>query len=261
MLKKFTTSLSKPPLAIFFIKDSWSKIILYIFMIPILMIIPAFILSFTQPGMPHVIYQEINQVMAEDFRLENTYIENYHLVTTEHKAASLDYYQFAVGSYEEQNRMTFVFGEDGITLMVLSLEADYMSYQELNLENYDFSSTDQQDIYRLTNAIRDIYNEQTYIEVGNILAQYFIYLFDYVVVILIMAILSQMIAPMLRMPFNMRFKLSTYLSTVYVVINLIAALTAQAWLTYVSILVVYVYHIWAFRSIKIIPKGVGNGRQ
>jgi hypothetical protein len=54
----------------------------------------------------------------------------------------------------------------------------------------------------------------------------------------------------------MRFKLSVYLTTVWMVSELILSLFNVQYLDFVSVLLVYIYHVIAYRSIRVIKKGV-----
>ncbi len=256
MFKKFTTSLTKPPLAIFFIKDSWVKIFLYIFILPIVMIIPSVFMLITQPAMTQDMYQETYQLVQSKFRFDDASISDYKLTYTETKSFSTATYDICMGTAANSRAVSFVFVSNGISVEFMDQKLDFHSYAELGLEFYDFSSTQAIDIHTLTLVIQDVYQSQYYIHMASVIQQYLWYVVDYLVVIIIMAFMSSLMAPMLRMPFAMRFKLSTYLSTIYVFANLIAILLGIAAITYISIIFVYIYHIWVFRSIKVVPKGV-----
>ena len=74
--------------------------------------------------------------------------------------------------------------------------------------------------------------------------------------VLEMALLIVFFINRIPMPFSLRLKLSLYLTTVYGVVQLILVLFSVTYLNFIALIAVYIYHVWAYRSIKIIPKGV-----
>lgn len=262
MFKKITTSLSKPPLVIFFIKDKWKHVILYMLFLPLLLIIPSIVLSFTQSAMTNDMYDAVYQTVGNEFRFDDVTLSNYTLTYQASYTTSLDTFDLSIGTYENQATISFVFEEKGVAIYALGQEVNYHSYQSLDIETIDFSSTDSKDIHELSLIIKEIYQAQAFLIIGNLVFQYILFLFDYLIIILIMSVLSKMMLPFgMKIPFKTQFKLSTYLSTIYVFSNFVLILLGLSAYNFLSITLVYIYHLWAFRSIKVMPKGVSqNGK-
>lgn len=257
MIKKFMTSLSKPPLTIFFIRDSWFKVIFYVIFVTFLIVVPTIIKSTINPTMDLQRYQNMQSTLKSDFIIENAQIIDGTLSYEGSGSFSFDYFNVYLGGNEfSNNSVNFVFEENDLAIYVVDIEIDRQSYESLNLEDYDFSSTDDQDITKLSVALKQMYEQQSFIMTAEIFATYFLTLFDYVFIALLMALLMVFFINKIPMPFSLRFKLSLYLTTVYGVMQLILVLFSATYLNFISLIAVYIYHVWTYRSIKIIPKGV-----
>jgi uncharacterized protein DUF1189 len=257
MIKKFMTSLSKPPLTIFFIKDSWFKVIFYVFFVSFLVVIPTIIKSTINPTMDMIRYQDMQNSLKSDFIIENAQIVDGTLTYEAPGSFSFAYFNVYLGDNElSNNSVNFVFEENDLVIYVVDIEIDRQNYQSLNMDNYDFSSTDNQDVTRLSVAIKQMYEAQSFIMTAEIFATYFLTFFDYIFIALLMAVLMVFFINRIPMAFSLRLKLSLYLTTVYGVIQLILVLFDVSYLNFIALITVYIYHVWTYRSIKIIPKGV-----
>ena len=74
MFKRLTTSISHPPQTVFFMKDSWKRIVLYVLLLPILLIIPTLIQLYADPSMNLRRYELLTQAVKDDFRTSNASI-------------------------------------------------------------------------------------------------------------------------------------------------------------------------------------------
>ncbi|MCD4826805.1 MAG: DUF1189 family protein [Acholeplasmataceae bacterium] len=257
MFKKFTTSLSKPPLTIFFMRDSWFKIILYVIFVTFLMTTPTLIKTIINPTMDLNRYQEMQSTIKTDFIVQNAQITDGTLTFEAFDSFTFDYFNVYLGNHDlDSNSINFVFEESDLAIYVVDIEIDRQSYASLNLENYDFSSTDDNDIVKLSVAIKKMYEAQSFIWSTEVLATYFLSLFDYILISLLMATLMFFFVNRIPVPFGLRLKLSFYLTTVYGVIQLILVLFNATYLSFLALFVVYIYNIWTYKSIKIMPKGV-----
>jgi len=245
-------------------KDRWSSIILYILILPIFMVLPSIVSLINQPAMSADLYQELYEVMSSDFRFDDVTLENYTLNYTEIKHANVGVFDLSIGAYEDPLVANYVFKTEGISVYYLGQELNYYSYESLSLETYDFTSTESSNLHMISILIKNIYQQQTVIIVSDLILQYFVYVLDFLIVILIMSVLSRLLAPatLINIPFSLRFKMSVYLSTIYILSNFVLVLLGYYALNFISMILVYVYHLWAYRSIKVLPKGVNsNGRK
>lgn len=257
MFKKFTTSLSKPPLTIFFMKDSWFKVIFYVIFVTFLIVIPSFIKIAVNPNMDYLMYEDMKETLEKEFIIDHAQIIDGTLTYESYQVVDVDYFKIYLGNQNlNPNSINFVFEETSIAVYVMDIELDRVSYQTLNLESYDFGSTEPSEITRLSVALKQVYEEQTMLLYAEVFAYYLFTLIDYVLVALFLAVIMTMFVKRVPMAFSMRLKLSLYLTTIYAVIQLILVLFNASYLNILGMIAAYIYHNLAYRSITIIPKGV-----
>jgi hypothetical protein len=89
----------------------------------------------------------------------------------------------------------------------------------------------------------------------DVLLAYFTGLFDYLFYVLLLGLLGTLFIQRAPIPFKFRLKLSIYLTTIFVVIEFVLSLFNASQFGFISFLTAYMYHIWAYRSMKIIEVG------
>ena len=256
MFKRMTTSLSKPPLAVFFMKDSWGRALLYLFFIPLLLTIPLVIQSAIQPGMTISRYDNLVQVIQKDFTAPNTTIQNGILTFETDKKAKFDHFTIYIGNLEmDQSSIAIKFEASDLVLYMNRVEMDRISYEEINLLEHDFSDNSLENSKKLASSIRLFYNEQDALMMADIMLVYLFGLYDYTFYVLLMALMMMIFVPRIQIPFRHRFKLSIYLSTILIFLQLALSLFGLSQLDFLGVFVLYFYHIWAYRSMKTIQKG------
>jgi len=203
-------------------------------------------------------YDAMVQVIEDDFRSQNaTIVDGILSYETPINASVLGLFTFYLGDQDLSNRtFNFVFEENGLTFYVARYRIEKVSYADLNLLNHDFSSTDSEALRTLSLALKLYIEEQSYIAFADISAEYIYGLLDYVFIALLMTFVMLMFINHVQFPFKFRFKLSVYLSSIWIVSELILSLFHLEQLEIISMLLVYVYHILAYRSFKVITKVV-----
>ncbi len=262
MIKRLTTSLTKPPRLVFFMKDSWKRIVLYFLLLPLILVIPSIVRFVIEPDMSVAQYDALADVLKTQFNLEGETIVDGVFSTTIAQTTTYDFFQItttdsAINTYT----MTFLFNDENLELYIGNMVYNSLSYTELGLENYTFDLTDSTNLNTLTTAIKTLYNTQRLTVYIQLTATYFIALLDFLMIVLLLAIIDHFIVPNQIFSFKLRLKLSVYASTIYIFSELVFVLLGITQLNFISIIITYIYHIWIYRSIKIIPKGVNiNGK-
>jgi len=252
-----TTSLSKPPLAVFFMKDSWVRALLYLFFLPLLLIIPLLIQSTIQKGMSISRYDALVQVIQKEFTTQNTSISNGILTYESSLKINIDYFFIHLGDQEtERSQIVLKFETEDIVLYMSNTEFARKSYEDINLTDHDFSDYSLENSRKLANSIKVFYDEQDIFFMADLIIIYRDGLYNYVFYVFLMVIMMMLFVPQIQIPYRYRFKLSIYLSTILIFIQLILALFGLSQLEFISIFALYFYHIWAYRSMKTIQKGV-----
>lgn len=259
MFKRLTTSLTRPPQAVFFIKDSWGKTLLYFLLIPMLLMIPIWLSVTINPGMSIDRYEGLVDAIKRDFVLEGTWIENGRLVNPQDATTSFDYFTVGMGDIESSNQqILFYFAETELTLKVANITFDGITYDSLNLSDYDFGDDSNINIRRLAGAIKQYYDAVEVFDTSEIFIVYLSAMIDYALLVLLMAFLMIFISRDVPFTFSQRVKLSVYLSTIWIFMQLIIILFDETILDFLAVGVLYFYHFWAYRSIKWIEGGSMN---
>ncbi|MDO9628320.1 MAG: DUF1189 family protein [Acholeplasmataceae bacterium] len=256
MFKRMTTSLSKPPLAVFFMKDSWGRALLYLFFLPLLLIIPILGKSAINPGMSIERYDTLIQSIQKNFTVQNTTIIDGVLSYEGSAKAKFDHFSLYIGNQEmERSTIALIFEETELVLYMNKIEFERVNYEEINLMNHDFSDNSLANSRKLASSIKIFYDEQDIFLTTDVMLTYLFGLYDYTFYVLLMAIMMMLFVPNVQIPFRYRLKLSIYLSTIYIFIVFVLLLFGQKQLEFLSVFALYFYHIWAYRSMKTIQKG------
>lgn len=251
MFKRLTTSLTRPPQAVFFIKDSWGKTLLYFFLIPMLLMIPVWLSVTINPGMSVDRYEILVSSIKRDMVLEGTMIENGVLINPQDVTTSFEYFTIGMGNISTSNQqIMFYFDQTKLTLKVANITFDGVSYSEINLDNYDFSDSSNTNVRRLAGAIKTYYDAVDVFDTSEIFIVYLSAIIDYALLALLMAFLMIFVSRTLPFTFSQRLKLSVYLSTIWIFMQLVIILFDEPILDFLAVGVLYVYHFWAYRSIK-----------
>jgi len=256
MFKRLKTSISNPPQVIYFMKDSWWRVILYLLLVPILLTLPLIIRSTITDEMTSSRYALIVDTIQSDFRTSEATIVDGVFTTNASINAKFEYFNLIIGDRDyDPSSVNIVFGESDLIMYISNVEFNRKSYEELNLSNHDFSSIDINEIKELAFAIRLFFEGQSVISMMDVLLTYFTGLFDYLFYILLLGLLGTLFIQRAPIPFKFRLKLSIYLTTVFVVVEFVLALFSAPQLGFISFLIAYIYHMWAYRTMQIIEVG------
>jgi hypothetical protein len=256
MLQRLKMSLTQPPRVVFFLNDSWLRILLYILLMPLILIVPAIIQSSINPGMNLDRATLLTQTIYQDLLGYEAEIIDGTLFFNEPVMVSFDYIDLNIGTSKNAREIIgFTFSEKELILTVGRMEYQRATYEELALTNFDFRDKTNENALVLSIAIRNFYNQQSIIDTFEVILLYFMRMLDYLLFILFMPLVMLLIFRHHQMTWTQRFKFSVYLTTIWVFVELFIDLINQRELGFLSILMLYIYHFWAYRSIIVIKKG------
>ena len=220
--------------------------------------IPMFITILVDSNMSIDRYETMTQAIKEDFRVENASIVDGVLAyETPAKATFSDLFTLYLGDQELDNRtFNFVFEENRMIFYIAEIQIDQVSYSELNLLNHDFNSTDAEELRTINLALKTYIEQQSYITFVDFTVQYIFGLMDYLFIVLLMSLMMFIFVARVQIPYKLRFKLSVYLSTIWIFSEFTLSLFHMEELEFISMIFVYVYHILAYRTFKVINKAV-----
>lgn len=256
MFKKFITSLSKPQQTIFFLTDSWFRVIGYLLTITLIISVPPLIKLAIKPEMDMSTYEELKSALKSDWVQQPASIVDGTLTMEGLAVTDFGGYNIYLGERSEyQWAVNFVFGEKELKVYVRDIPVSAHRYETLALENYDFNTLDNGEITKLSVAIKTVYEKEKVLLFGEIFGQYFLNVLDYVFVAFMLTIAFYFFNYQLQMNFTLRFKFAFYLSSIYVVMRLLLSLFNLEALNPIAVLITALYHFVAFRAIKLVPRG------
>lgn len=257
MFKRLTTSLTKPPYVVFFLNDSWVRVIIYFLILPFILVIPFLVRQTIQPGMNINRYEELVSVIKSDLLGNSMKIEDGILIGEDIYETSFDYIGLHLGyTYGSMNQFVISLDQKEITFRLMNIETYAISYEKLGLMNFDFSIDSIENARLLASYIKDFYDLQNYTTIYEATMIYIIRLTDYLIYIFFMPLIMLLLFRSNSLLFMQKIKLSIYLTTIYFFIEFLFVLFNFKNLEFISMLVLYIYHYLAYRSIIVIKKGV-----
>lgn len=251
MLRRMTTSLSNPKAVVFFMKDRLSKVIGYGLLLPVLLLIPLLLQRWVDPSMDIDRYKIMHQKIVENFKLENTQITDGVLYSSGVASTTFEYYSIYLGTNDiSPMTINVVFEKEYLALYMGDIEQKRVSYQSLQLDNFDFTNPSSQDFYLLSGAVKTLIDSYPLTFFVDLTMIYFVGVTDYFIIGLLLAFMMMIFPLPIQIPFGYRYKISLYLMSVYIVSQLILSLFNLSDLGFISIMVTYVYHLIAYRFMR-----------
>jgi hypothetical protein len=257
MFQRIRTSLTKPPLTIFYMKDSWSKVLRHLFLMPLIILLPLVLQYTVNQGMSPERFLRLQSALVNEFSEKEAMINEGVLIEEQSIIAYFDYFAIIMGNNEPQlSHIAIVFEDEHLAMYIYKTELTRMTYEHLNIGNFDFETATQADFTKLSSSIQSLIESQSVMLFIDSNLIYMTTLVDYTLIVLLMSLLMMIFVMNTPLTFKYRFKISVYLATVYLVVELILILFNLRELSFLSIFITYIYHLWAYRSMKIMPKEV-----
>lgn len=249
MFKRLATSITKPPFAVFFIKDSWVRILFYVFFMPVLITLPLMFRTILDPSMTQRRFEVMTQVIRSDFRMDLS-IEDGILNGASDVTATFDFFTLQIKERSSTGQsVSIIFEEEDLVFSFQNFEFGRKSYVELGIADYSFSDISIENARILGSAIRTLYNEIGTFGISDITIGYLYGLIDYMLYVILMAFIMMFFSRDLAFSFPERLKISAYLTSIYAVSQMFLSLISVSGFEIVSIVLLYAYHLWAFRNI------------
>lgn len=256
MFSRILLSLTKPPQTIRFAKDSWIRVIGHLLSVPLFLLLPLLLSAIVAPGMPQDRYARLVDAISADFRTEGAVIAEGKLVSTAVMTASFDHFLLVMGDVPEtMSEIVIVFANEGVSILISDVVLETKTYDQIGLANHDFNDMTAEALGNLAVSIRELIESNPMLRALDWMILYMTGLIDYILMALFMTIVMMLFTANTPFLFKVRLKLSVYLTTVYVFSQLLLVLFGLDGFETVSVLLVYVWHVWAFRSFAMMRKG------
>ena len=246
MLKRINVSIFQPSKIAFFLKDKLSYIFLYIALLSLMASFPMILSLSLSNQMPKTIKDELTSAFIRadiSCQITNGVLEPC--------ATELFTYQtivFKTNSEPAQQVYQIIFEREGLTFYYDTLALKTYRYDDLNMTNINLNMASEADQAVFSEATDLFYNDlkpyfvisgSTIIVGANIIL--------YVALALIMAFFYGLRPEKLK--FKFRFMMATYALTSYFVLVLIGELYGLGLLSYVALIMPYIYMGIAFRGL------------
>lgn len=259
MYQRFKNSISNPKMVFFYVKDSFLRVLSYILMLTILLSLPFIITVFTNKDFLFPDKNDIVNGIENNFYGKGIKVIDNKLVLDNQDGSynfTVNNYTFVIGVIPRDSQMYVVeLGQSEVTLYTnvngqIMMPIISTSYAE----DYDFDDN----AILLYNDLVKVLNENTTLVTFTVTSVIIGYLIEIIMFALIMASIA-VIFKKLPLPFKAHFKVAIYLLTPWVILNTILMLFNLSIFTFMSFVIIYVYHVIAYRSVRIISTlGVGK---
>lgn len=246
MLKRINVSIFQPSKIAFFLKDKLSYIFLYIALLSLMASFPMILSLSLSNQMPKTIKDELTSAFIRaDISCQ---ITNGVLEPCATESFTYQTIVFKTNSEPTSQVYQIIFERESLTFYYDTLALRTYQYEDLNLTNINLDMTSQADQAIFGEAMDLFYNDlkpyfvisgSTFIVGANIIL--------YVSLALIMAFFYGLRPEKLK--FKFRFMMATYALTSYFVLVLIGELYGLGLLSYVALIMPYIYMGIAFRGL------------
>lgn len=258
MLTKIKNSISKPGLVFAYIKDRAGQIIIYLLLMAFIMTLPKFIMLFKDKALLFPSNDVITQGINSNFNNQGIEIIDGTLIipNNENHGFFINEYTVVLGSGRALGNGFFIhFKEDHISLYaqvdgVIHQNLYEIKYSDTNINNISFTNSNSN---LIANEIVKVLSSQNFLIAGRIIGEFIYNMIQYLFMALMFAMVFR-ISIKLPIPFSANFKMSFYLMTIWALITLILTLFGLESLTFISFIFVYINHVRAFRSIRIVRR-------
>jgi hypothetical protein len=255
MFSRIVVSLTKPPQTIRFAKDSWIKVVGHLLSVPLFLLLPLMLSAFAAPGMPQNRYERMINAIEASFRTEGAVIENGRLTSTAAMTASFDHFLLVMGDPPETlSQILIIFDETEVKVVMSNVVIESQRYEDMGLSSHDFSDMTPDVVRTLALSVRTLIESMPVLTALDWMIVYMAGLIDFILMVMFMAIVLMLFTGSTPFLFKVRVKLSVYLTTIYIFSQMILILFGFTGLETISVLIVYVWHVWAYRSFSRLGK-------
>lgn len=262
MFRRLTTSLSNPRFVVFFMKDRVLTVLGYILFLPLFLVLPKVLSYSVNPGMDQSRYDLFYQAMVTEFPKTDAKIIDGTLLITSPITTTVEIFTLHLGN-ANLNQMTLnvVFSEKDLIFYIADYEQSRMSYAELGIENFDFGSQTKQEYHQIGFAIRTLLEKETIIRYFDLSIIYFVGLIDYIILAFFLTLMMLIFPLPYQIPMAYRLKISIYLMAIWVLVELFIKLFNTPYLSFLSVLAVYIYHVITYRFMRTLKVEVIHEKQ
>lgn len=256
MYQRFINTISNPKLVFLYVKDSFLRIVSYIILMSLIISIPVILIGITNKSMLFPSQSTIRTNIESNFYNPNIRVVDGILVNDLDtnleisNSFSVDNFTYVIGDIPNSTQIFLVaFEKEGISLYT---NVSTMSRVLLSTTKYtqDFEFSHEYN-YLISNMLVNVVNDNPLILSTIISAHILGNIFDYIFLALILSLMA-MLFKSLPLPFKAHFKVSIYIMSTWAIVTLILSLFNLTSLSFIAIIIAYVYQTIAYGSIRLV---------
>lgn len=260
-MKKIKTVLFEPRLIGLFFNEKMWKSLLMMFIAILITIIPAVMTQMSTKQ----ISTSFRTTLVENVQnsnIVNTYIVDNTLIYEEQYVIEYDFFNVVIGGELGADSFyyyTILFDENDVKFYLTNIEWLSLSYEELNIDNLDFSMIKTTSVIE-TNKFISIFNQLYEMHLVEIaMFNVFYCFFDVTLTVFFTALFMAAIAMVFKskediMSFKFRFKTCLNCQYIYLLFVLFSFLFSIFYLQYIGIILMSIYTIVATNSVRLVKK-------
>lgn len=257
---KFKIVLFNPRFIGLYVKENIFKALITLVIAILVVLIPTYVELGVKDKVSSEFQNFIIEVTANE-KIKNTYISNGVLYTENEYEFDAYYFNILIGkevditNIETMYTNKLLFDTDSIKFYISNVEFYSITYNELNLLNFDFSLIESYDISSVNqyvNIFNDLFNENK-IVISTTFA--FVYTFELIFVVFMSALTMTVISYIFsnknnnHMPFGFRYKNALNCQYIYLVFILLSSLYRVEALQFIGNFAMAFYVVIAMNSI------------
>lgn len=252
MYQRFKNSISSPKMVFFYIKDSFLRVFGYILLLSLLLTIPFFIIAATNKDLLFPDSGTIKNGFETNFVSDEISVVEGKLIKPDNYSSSfnVDNYSFVIGvvpsgsgsfviRFEEKQVVLYTNAQGQVMVPIFGL--DYVEDFKFTTENVNL----------MYSHVNSLVNENGYLLAVTLSTFYVTAIFQILIFALIMSFIASAFKK-LPLRFSGHFKVAIYLLTPWVIFVTIINLFGLQFLSMFGLLIIYVYHYLAYKSVKIV---------
>lgn len=248
MYKRFKESLTKPSGLILYLKDTWLRIWLYFFLLTFIMLLPTIFKVVTIETFDKHTTQDLYNMIGnidKPYRIEDGTLVDAHIDGDKTFESSFGSYAVYINKSNQLNVNTlyhFEFQKEGLAFYILDGETVFRTYEQLNLEQFDFYDKTLENQMMLVTAFNTLYQSNA---IGIKIAEVGLTTLGIALqLLLIIAVLSLFNSKPIK--YKYKFKINVYAATIYAVVLLFAELFQIGLFLYLGVILMFFVSARAF---------------
>lgn len=259
MFARFKNVLRHPKFVLLYVRDSFFKVFTYLLLMALLLSLPIILIAFTNKDALFPNIGNLKSNIRTNMFNDSLVVENNKLINNEELniSFSIDTYTYVIGKIPANSTPYVVVLESETVSLYTIISGQYkMLINEVEYTT-DFKFNEE-GLNTITSLFTSVTNDNQTLVTSTFFTYFLVNLFELIALTMLMALFG-LLMKHIPLKYGVHYKLAVYLITPYVILNLILMLFGLEGLTFISVVVYYIYHSVAYKSVRMVSgSGVNN---